>query len=63
MKLLLKGRFFFEKKEVLYNFMRIGLGKEKLNVLLYNDMMKNYIVEEVGELMWYFEMRYRIVEW
>lgn len=58
MKLLLKGRFFFEKKEVLYNFMRIGLGKEKLNVLLYNDMMKNYIVEEVGELMWYFEMRY-----
>lgn len=63
MKLLLKGRFFFEKKEVLYNFMRIGLGKERLNVLLYNDMMKNYIVEEVGELMWYFEMRYRIVEW
>lgn len=63
MKLLLKGRFFFEKKEVLYNFMRIRLGKEKLNVLLYNDMMKNYIVEEVGELMWYFEMRYRIVEW
>ena len=61
--MLLKGRFFFEKKEVLYNFMRIGLGKEKLNVLLYNDMMKNYIVEEVGELMWYFEMRYRIVEW
>ena len=58
MKLLLKGRFFFEKKEVLYKFMRIGLGKEKLNVLLYNDMMKNYIVEEVGELMWYFEMRY-----
>lgn len=58
MKLLLKGRFFFEKKEVLYNFMRIRLGKEKLNVLLYNDMMKNYIVEEVGELMWYFEMRY-----
>lgn len=43
---------------MLYNFMRIGLGKEKLNVLLYNDMMKNYIVEEVGELMWYFEMRY-----
>ena len=34
MKLLLKGRFFFEKKEVLYNFMRIGLEKEVKRVIV-----------------------------